>query len=208
VALETFVGDMQRAGATLAALGGEPGKVVLRFGCIQLDMDADGQPDRSELLWRLFAKLQPRTGIDEKTLAEQGEVAFDAADALWLRAYSSLLVAMAEFVLAHDWRLSFDQTFHLFFPRAGLPGQSLASDRDSLIVEIADIAAFVHLFRWPVADRERLRRVPLHLARDHADLRRRLPSLCDLAELTPAHVGEPLATAAPSRPSKRGPYQA
>ncbi|MGI9522955.1 MAG: hypothetical protein ACR2PG_15055 [Hyphomicrobiaceae bacterium] len=40
---------------------------------------------------------------------------FDASDVVWLRAYCHLLMAIAEFPLAHDWQRAFDITFPSIF---------------------------------------------------------------------------------------------
>ncbi len=52
---------------------------------------------------------------------------FDGSDIPWLRAYCHLLMAVAEFPLAHDWRAAFDATFHGLFPKADLPFSVLAT---------------------------------------------------------------------------------
>ncbi len=48
-------------------------------------------------------------------------VDFDTADIYWLRGYGSFLGAFGQLLLAHDFSAAFDKTFHIYFPKAGLP---------------------------------------------------------------------------------------
>jgi hypothetical protein len=88
-------------------------------------------------------------------------VAFDTADIYWLRGYANLLATVSDFWLAFDFRETFDLTFHLIFPRAGLPnGTALATPAllsGMRADEFADVIALIHLIDWPVADRARLK---------------------------------------------------
>jgi hypothetical protein len=97
-------------------------------------------------------------------------VAFDTADAIWLRGYTHVLSAMLQFVLAHDWRDTFDQTAHLFFEGArndrrlqqGEAGSILGMGGDGERT-LADTIAFLHMMRWQVAEPQRLLAVRDHL---------------------------------------------
>jgi hypothetical protein len=93
-------------------------------------------------------------------------IAFDRGDAIWLRGYSNALLALTEFLLAHDWREGFEATFHIFFPRPEWPfaqlvnppgGAPFDSDR------IADVVSFIHLLNWPVVEPARLGATRRHL---------------------------------------------
>ena len=81
--------------------------------------------------------------------AEPFEVAFDRADAIWMRGYCRLLSAMLEFVLAHDWSDTFGKAAGVFYPNLRADGLVVDSDLDRLIGEkesagfVADIIAIL-----------------------------------------------------------------
>ncbi len=95
---------------------------------------------------------------------------FDRADALWLRGYTHVLMAFGEFMLAHDWQLTFDSTFHLFFPEGDF---AFADALDRRRVDptgflgdagpVADLVSFIHLIRWEPTEPERMRASLAHL---------------------------------------------
>ena len=49
------------------------------------------------------------------------EVKFDAGDAPWLAGYSHALMALCDFMLAHDFHATFDVVSHRFFPKSAGP---------------------------------------------------------------------------------------
>ena len=171
-ALEAMLGDLTGVEATLAPMTERRVKIVLDLNAIKFDLRGDGKPDDSEKLSSILASLRMMQA-DSAGKAEPFEVAFDNADALWLRGYCRLLSAAIEFVLAYDWRLTFERAGGLFYPRiAPSPFQGKAADpdieRDSGWfggrAEIADAIAFVHEIRWPLAE-------PARLQNAHADLK-------------------------------------
>jgi hypothetical protein len=88
---------------------------------------------------------------------------FDRADGYWLQGYANFLMAQADFWLAHDFRLAFDQSFQMLFPRAKLPMQDTLVPLDdgggngifASEWRIADFISFIHLINWPVVEPER-----------------------------------------------------
>lgn len=163
--LQGFVDDLGRAEATLAPIAADRVKLPLDLARIRLDVNGDGTVGDDELLWMILAGIDARAA---GTRPDSIMVAFDLGDAHWLKGYTHLLRAIGEFWLAHDFRAMFDQTFQLFFPRAGLPfapprpppgPDPMASEYPN----IADLIAFVHLWNWPVVEPERLVRVHAHL---------------------------------------------
>ena len=79
-------------------------------------------------------------------------------------------MAQADFWLAHDFRLAFDQSFHMLFPRAGLPMQAelvpLDDGAGSMFASewrIADFISMIHLVNWPVVEPERRMAARTHL---------------------------------------------
>jgi hypothetical protein len=107
-------------------------------------------------------------------------VNFDTADIYWLRGYGRFVSGFAQFMLAHDFEGTFDSTFHVFFPKSGLPqGDLLAQNSEQMPGDLAgmndqgtigDAIAFIHLINWPTADAARL-----------ADARVRWRAMADLS---------------------------
>ena len=163
--LATFVQNLEAAETTLAGMGDGDVKLPLHLGRVKLDLDGDGTLSEEETLWRIFGHLAGRRNLD----AEEGEafmIGLDRGDVDWLRGYSHVLMAFAEFLLAHDFSATFDHSFHLLFPRADLPYSGAVTGEKAVsrdIPAIADVIAFVHTIRWPVADASRRQAVRSHL---------------------------------------------
>jgi hypothetical protein len=161
--LQQFADDLAQAEATLAPLNADV-KLPIDLARVHLDLDGDGRVADEERLWSILGLVDARSrGSAPDTFV----IAFDKGDVYWMRGYAHLLMAIAETWLAHDFRPTFEQTFHLFFPRAGLPyAAPLGSERrgpDSADYPVfADALAFIHLFNWPVVDGPRLQRVHAH----------------------------------------------
>lgn len=95
---------------------------------------------------------------------------FDNSDAFWLRGYCHILSASLEFVLAYDWRSTFDRTAGLFYPRVAPPpfgaNPRFASSREGSFVDyghFADVIVLIHEIRWPLLEPSRLRAAHGHL---------------------------------------------
>ena len=173
--LEGFVDDLAAADATLAPIGAGALDLPLDIGRIRLDLDGDGIGSANESLRQLFEQVAGVPGLPGAT-AGQPIVDFDRSDVPWLRGYCRLLMAIAEFPLAHDWQAAFDTTFHGVFPGAGLPSSRLndfpAAVRNGTSESagnfvgstgLVDLIAFIHLNHWPVVAAERMRSVLSHL---------------------------------------------
>lgn len=166
--LQAFADDLAKSEATLAAIGAESDIALpLNLGLIRLDMDGNGAASDEEALWRIVQVVANAWWLDGPA-AERLLTDFDSSDVPWLQSYCHLLMAIAEFPLAHDWQAAFDNTFHGVFPNAGLPSAAL-NERPSEPGQIADysglvdLIAFIHLNHWPVAEPERMNRVLAHL---------------------------------------------
>jgi hypothetical protein len=169
--LVAFVEDLAKAEATLAALESEAVDLPLDIGLVRLDLNGDGTASDEETLWRVFQEVAELPWLDEQAAADL-RVDFDASDVPWLQAYCHVLMAIAEFPLAHDWRPAFDATFHGVFPDSGLPGAALNDwarrppeewGEAAWLAGAADLVAFLHLNHWPVAAPERMASVLAHL---------------------------------------------
>jgi len=112
--LSGFADDLGVADATLAGVRG-PADLPLNIGNLRLDLDGDGQAGDSESLMRIIAVVTGTRFME--TPFSSLDVAFDASDALWLRAYCNLLAAIADFPLGYDFREDYRVTFANVFPK-------------------------------------------------------------------------------------------
>lgn len=155
-----------KAEATLAGITGTDVKLPLHVMLIRFDFNGDGKAEDGEVLWKVFERLS-RAGIIGEVFAGKLVVAFDRADVHWLRGYSHLLMAFTDFILAHDWKESFEKTAQLFFKNPDSPFAYLrrAAARKSRFneVDIADVIAFIHLFNFEVKEPKRMKSSLEHL---------------------------------------------
>lgn len=161
--LQKLAADLATAESLLAEIGGKDVKLTVDLLQARLDLDGDGKAGDYESLGAMMQALSraPAPGPAEMT------VSFDTADIYWLRGYMKFIAAAAEFGLAHDFQPTFDKTFHVFFPNAGLP---LAKELRRPVTgnvwadgAIGDAIAFIHLISWPTAEPARLADVRLRL---------------------------------------------
>ena len=140
-----------------------------------------GQPAPPDLWAEIEAGTEEMLGQlaagDPEALArfEQWHPAFgfDGADAVWLKGYCHLLSAMTEAILAHDWEASFNQSFHTFFPKSGLPYETLNTLPEGGMADAflsarqlafgADLLSFAVHSPWVPTEPERLEQARLHL---------------------------------------------
>ena len=144
-------------------MGDHEVKLPIDIQRIRYDVNGDGQATDEERLMQVIARL---ARLDD--LPDAAVVAFDHGDALWLRRRA--LMALDDFLLAHDWHESFEVSFHLFFPRLNLPFAAAlgegGGEQGNLINEaapFADIASFIHLIRWPAVEPDRMKVVRQNL---------------------------------------------
>jgi hypothetical protein len=173
--LETFLKDLDRADAMMAALGDGDVKLPVDFTTIRLDFNSNSQQDPGETLGEIMLALSAQTGTPAAQQAMKAN--FDTADIYWLRAYSRLISSMAQFLLAHNFEQSFNASALLFFPSAGDgTAELLEKNRSSgsmVSGEIGDAIALFHLANWPVVD-----------AAKREDVRKRLLTVTELAPKT------------------------
>jgi hypothetical protein len=185
--LARLVQDLDAAQAELSGVAEGPVKLSVDIARIRLDLDGSGVADEREKLSSMVQSLA--WAARRRALGAAGgeslPVSFDLADVYWLRGYAHMMAVSAEFLLAHDFRATFDATFHLFFPRAGLPFSRLIKEPEPFVPgrprldlgPIFDVVAFIHLVRWEVAEPQRL-----------ASIHTRLKSVVDLSRKTWAAV--------------------
>ncbi len=164
---QSFLDDLARARSTLASVRPHEGRIVVDVNAIKLSVKPGVQLALSDVAG---AMRNPMLRQGAQTGTEAWVVAFDYADALWLRGYTHVLGAMFEFIMAHDWSQTYDATAHLFFAGAKRPPELIdahGSMVDQMIggqaAGFADQLAFLHLIHWPAGDKARMSRVRGHL---------------------------------------------
>jgi hypothetical protein len=156
--LATFVRDLAVAEATLGAVKTDV-KFVLDLKRVRYDANGDGTIGNDE---RLVAVLERVAGFPEEAMPASLTFAFDRGDAIWLQGYCNVLMAFGEFVLAHDWHESFDNSFFHFFPAMKSPFRdalAVPTQENYFLNEggpIADFISFFHI-RWQVSEPERMK---------------------------------------------------
>ncbi len=135
--LDRFVQDLAMAEATLVGVPAAPAfDAPLDLAAIRLDFDGDGQGSDGERLLGLLDAVAPRTGFDGGFAVD-----FDQSDAPWLRGYTQLLSAMAQFLLAHDWEAAFLASFHGLFPDTEMPGNAMTAEAARAAERLAVLTA-------------------------------------------------------------------
>ncbi|NJM30608.1 MAG: hypothetical protein HC855_11330 [Rhizobiales bacterium] len=163
--LETLTADLDAAQNDLGSVGDAEIKLPVDLFRIRFDLDGDGKSAGYEGLGPILAAL---SGISPETgPARVFPIAFDTADFYWMQGYANFIGAFAEFLLAHDFETTFNKTFHINFPNAGLPlAEKLArpdpADRWSGGA-VGDAIAMLHLINWKVTDPEKLKNVRTRL---------------------------------------------
>jgi len=152
--------DLEATEKTLSLVKGEV-KVPVRIGTVLLDLNGDGKSDDDERFWKIYARMNLQAEQATEEIAKEYVIAFDTADAIWLRGYCHLLLAMDEFLLAYNWQETFERTAHLFFARVETKYSKLFEDKDKqgdqFIEPILDVVAFIHLLRFPVEEPARMK---------------------------------------------------
>lgn len=161
--LAQFHADMAAAAAGLAEVpAGEDFGVEVDLAKLGIDMNSDGAIGDDETIAGIIGQMSGPGGggpVPPGALAFR----FDRADGIWLRGYANFLAAQADFWLAHDFRMAFDNSFHMFFPRAGLPLQDILVPTvpGSMLQSewrLADLVSLIHYVNWPVVEPERRQR--------------------------------------------------
>ncbi|WP_225773061.1 hypothetical protein [Inquilinus sp. Marseille-Q2685] len=164
--LQALVDDLDAVDRTLQPLGDRPVKLPMAMGRVKLDLAGKGRGQAT--LYDVYSAVL-LGGQGDPANAGKLVITFDTGDVLWLRAYTHVLRAGAEFLLARDWHRSFDAAAHLLFPKPDSPlAAALTLPVEGLFTgaedgRIADAIAWIHLLNWPVAEADRLPRAREHL---------------------------------------------
>jgi hypothetical protein len=162
--LQALLDDLAKVEATLAPMSASETEIVIDLNAARFDFLGDGKTEGMETLGSIIANLRSPWGA-RGAPGPSGpfEVKFDNADAFWLRGYCRLLSAALEFVLAYDWRETFERAGSLFYPRIAPPpfdATPTLPDR----MDLADFIVLIHEIRWPVSE-------PARLQAAHGDLK-------------------------------------
>ncbi len=134
--LERFGADLAVAEQALAAVGDRP--VALPLDLMRVRLDAsDGDGGEVNLFAVFLAVAGPVSLRDD--IEEPLRFRFDAADVAWLRGYAHLLMALTDFLLAHDWEEAYTATFHGLFPDSFTPRTPLAGATAELAARLEGI---------------------------------------------------------------------
>lgn len=169
-----LVAFRDRLEKSAARLGSVPADadigMVIDLTRLGIDLNEDGTIAPDESAAAIMASLS-RGGGAADAAAPALTFRFDRADGYWLQGYAEFLMAQADFWLAHDFRNTFDGSFHMLFPRAKLPLQDTLVPLDGgtnggiLTSEwrLADFISLVHLINWQVVEPERRQAARRHL---------------------------------------------
>ncbi len=142
-----FVDRLEIANQSLSQLGDKPAKLPINIPKIGFDIDGDGKVAQSENLAGILSALSGlrRSGLNVKDV--KLDIAFDTADANWLRGYSNVLMSIGNFFLSFDFEKSFDASFHVVFGNAATKfGRQLKNTKgdpeeiSALKAQLADVA--------------------------------------------------------------------
>jgi hypothetical protein len=169
--LRAFDDDLASAEAVLKKIGDEDVGIVVDIARVRFDLRGNGKAAEDETLAYILAGLGSPPNEQRPAIASL-EVRFDTGDAAWLVGYSHALMALCDFLLAHDFHATYDAAFHRFFPRSEtplasalaqpLPAESMGNMLpDSQI--FADVIGLIHTINWPVTDPVRMRTARQHL---------------------------------------------
>jgi len=146
--LSQLIQEVTVVDATLAGISDDDVKLRVAVNRIRLDLNGDGHKSEKEVLLKLLSGRSVNHDSDQNT---DFIVAFDKSDVHWFRSQCHLVMALCEFLLAHDWRATLE--FRFFEGKTPF---------DSMVIPIDGIAAF-HVIDWPVLEPERMKSVLEHL---------------------------------------------
>jgi hypothetical protein len=164
---QAFNSRLAIAEATLSQIQSDAVKLPLYVGLIRLDLDGDGKATEGEAFWRLLQRASGEAARKEDDF-KHSFIAFDAADACWLRGYCHLLMALTEMSLAYEWRELFELTAHRLFPEIDPPfpfaQEKLEGNEIYWSVGVqADLIAFLHLINFNLSEPKRMSAALKHL---------------------------------------------
>ena len=168
--LVAFRDRLEKSAATLGSVPANADiGMVIDLTRLGIDLNEDGNIAPDESAAAIMAALSHGSAPDGPVPSLTFR--FDRADGYWLQGYAEFLMAQADFWLAHDFRNTFDGSFHMLFPRAKLPLQDTLVPLDggmngsifSSEWRFADFISLVHLINWQVVEPARRQAARRHL---------------------------------------------
>lgn len=164
---QTFVDDLEKAEATLAAIKDDKVQLPLAPGHIKIDLFGQGKPVDAVFLFGRLQSPFPEEDVNNFLIK------FDRGDVNWLRGYCHFLAALGEITLSLDGRELFDCTAHLFFEKVETPYPFLLENRKPLDdvgifsrdwQTLADLITGLHLsLRFELEEPARMKKAHAHL---------------------------------------------
>jgi hypothetical protein len=133
--LERFGQDLAEAERALSEVGNRP--VALPLDLMRVKLDATGAGGEIDLFAGFLAVAGSATLRED--IEEPLRFRFDTADSAWLRGYAHLLMALTDFLLAHDWEAAYTATFHGLFPDSFTPQTPLAGATAELAARLEGV---------------------------------------------------------------------
>lgn len=133
--LAELVADLDKAKSMLAGIpdNAEIGLDV-DLNALRFDLNSDGLLDESESVAMIFQAISgpqrrgrtasTETNGDAESPPLSPSFRFDRADGYWLQGYANFVTANARMWLAHDFSKTFDVSFQMFFPGAGMAAEA------------------------------------------------------------------------------------
>ena len=149
-----FERQLATAEATLAKVGDAEVKWHLSLDRVALDFNQDGEIAPAERLWNIFVQVERLANRGENLKAPT--LGLDTADVYWLRGYCHTLSATADMMLAHDMSRLFEFKGYLLFRGADAPYEKLGVDRRFDMSWFIELASFIHLLQFDVAEPQRM----------------------------------------------------
>ena len=170
--LKEMLKDLEKADKTLAEIESKNVKLPLHLFAIHFDINGNGKKDKAEDLNVFLDEI-----FDLKLIPNNCRpvtvIAFDYADAIWLRGYTHVLRSMLEFALAYDAKPLWDVSAHRLFPNVKFKYEFMKEEFDKSKREgggfrfdgnsIIDIVASIHNLNFKLQEPERIKRIHGHL---------------------------------------------
>ncbi len=167
-----MIADLEKADQTLAKIESKKVKLPLHVFEIHFDINGDGKKNKAEDLNAFLDEL-----VDLKNIPPHCRpttvIAFDYADAVWLRGYTHVLRSMLEFALAYDAESLWDVAAYRIFPKVKFKHEFMREEVEKMYKEkkkpifdqntLLDIFASFHNTNFKLQEPDRVKRVHEHL---------------------------------------------
>ena len=161
--LERFHNNITKVNQILQNLDENEFNTSIDISSIPIDFNSDGIIGENEYFHEIYTSYNQNA----RGLFKEGEsliVDFDLGDVYWLRGYSHLLLALSDFILAHEWDEVYRHTAHIFFTRVSSDiALTLREHTGAPFAVYADLIAGVHVMNLEVKSPERLVSAHNHL---------------------------------------------